>query len=243
MGYLSLPDILDFVGPVPLSILIFVLCLFVASIIDYRCGHWLILRLFRHIINRIFKYFPNWFYYHSVPSRLGGAVIAFLVFVPFTDELIVNVTASYVTLLLLNSVFREPVPLLTISQGVVDDAKKFDTELMNLVDTERCNNQEGDELLKVAVTVKNVGDIKTANLQIRCRVASKKDIVPNAEWQTVNLSEQDRVLDVDDKQVEEFVVNCSPDAGTYYVEVRARPTRHKGILQTRKIKKHVYTDE
>lgn len=85
-----------------------------------------------------------------------AALLAFLVFIPFTSELIVNVTAAYATILLFDSVLGKAAPLLTLSlDGLGFEETDDDNEMRSI---------------QVLATSKNIGSAEVEDLECKYRV-------------------------------------------------------------------------
>lgn len=186
------------------------------------------LRIELIITNKFFSYFPHWFYIHSVLTRFLAAGFAFVIFIPLTDEWIVNVTAAYATLLLLDSILTSA-PLLRIkrSRDGISENREFDSELFD--------GDADEPVFEETITIENIGGKKARNPQIWYHVTdSSGERIKSGEIRhNSGVEKGDKIF----KDIPIAGADKTDEKQAYYVKIKAQPDRQSGFLQTRNIKK------
>ncbi|SDM96036.1 hypothetical protein SAMN05192554_110127 [Haloarchaeobius iranensis] len=212
--------------------LLLLTCLFVSIMVMwvlYRRGCPTAVKITGFIINRVYLVWPSFPYSHSTWVIGFMSVFSFIVFLPFTNRLVVNVTAVYATILFLEGTLRKKVPLLSVQFGENPSwSKEEDTDLVN---------RDDDYVLKQQVTLRNSGDADADKVTMKCRVVSSESGITQ-DWERVEFGgdESFTLESGGEKKTELFLDSFdNHEKKNYLIEVRAKPNVRQGDLAIRKI--------
>ncbi|SDQ62693.1 hypothetical protein [Natronobacterium texcoconense] len=196
----------------------------------YKNGWPLAIRFIGWFYNRFYAYWPVFPYSHTSWVIGGASLMAFVVFLPFTDDLIVNVTAFYATILFLEGTLRKEVPILSVEFNQNPPwSKESDT---NLVD------REDDEfVVKQRIRLENFGDASADNLTVMCRAVCPDSGVTR-DWKRVEFGDDEAPrLEPNDSQHTEVVLDSFDEytGQQYLTEVKIKPNVRQGHLAIRKL--------
>lgn len=193
----------------------------------YLWGNPAVIKLIAPMINWFSHRWPTKAYIHSTLATAIASVVSFFGFIPFTKELIVNVTAVYATILFLNGPLNRPTPLLDIE---FKDTPKSKAHRTSLVD-----DDSDDTVFKQKIKVENKGDAAAENIQLSYRVIYV-DSGEAGSWRddggpdTTHLTKdgdfnQDLYLDTLEENDSEH---------EYIIEVKIQPSVREGHLRVRR---------
>ncbi|WP_440007694.1 hypothetical protein [Halomicrococcus sp. SG-WS-1] len=172
---------------------------------------------------------PTFVFIHTTWVIFIAGILSFIAFLPFTNKLIVNVTAVYATILFLEGTLRTKVPLL--------DVKFQENPPWSLeTDTELIDAPESRFVVKQKITVENFGDDIADNLSVECRAICPGEGITR-EWQQVNFGDDDAptIQDNDRKETELVLDTFNEYTGQEYLtEIKAKPNVRQGHLTIRK---------
>lgn len=210
-------------GLTVLSILILAIFL-----IYYQKGTPWVVRVTGEVYNRFHRVWPTFVFVHTSWAILITSAFVYVVFIPYTNRLIVNVTAVYATVLFLQSSLRTEVPLLRAN---FKDNPPWSIE----EDTILVEKPNDDYVIKQELTIENVGDAAADNLIVKCRAVCPSRGVTK-EWEQVEFGDEEAPSVPKNDNVRTEVVLDSFDeyhGQVYYTEVRAKPNVRQGHLTTR----------
>lgn len=195
----------------------------------YLKGYSNVIKKIGPLYDRFYGVWPSFLFVHTSWVIAFGAFLVGLVFLPFTDRLIVNVTAAYATVLFLQGSLRTKVPLLNIE---FQDNPPWSTE----DNTELIDRPESEFVVKQKITVENFGDAPADNLYVKCRVVCPGKGITR-EWEQVTFGDDDRPSVQSDEDVEtELVLDTFDEykGQEYLVEIKAKPNVRQGHLTLRR---------
>lgn len=191
----------------------------------YQKGSPRMVRLTGELYNRFYRVWPTFVFVHTSWAILIASAFVYIVFIRYTNRLIVNVTAVYATVLFLQSSLRTEVPLLRAEfKNNPPWSKEEDTILVDKPDD--------DYVIKQELTVENVGDAAADNLTVECRAVCPSRGVTK-EWEQVEFGDEGAPSVPKNDSVRTEIVLDSFDeynGQVYYTEVRAKPNIRQGHL-------------
>lgn len=194
----------------------------------YQKGSPRVVRVTGEVYNRFHRVWPAFAFVHTSWAILIVSAFVYVAFIPYTNRLIVNVTAVYATVLFLQSSLRTEVPLLRAEfKNNPPWSKEEDTTLIAKPDD--------DYVIKQELTIENVGDAAADNLTVKCRAVCPSRGVTK-EWEQVEFGDEEAPSIPKNDSVRTEVVLDSFDeynGQVYYTEVRAKPNVRQGHLTTR----------
>lgn len=194
----------------------------------YQWGSPRVVRVTGGVYNSFHRVWPTFVFVHTSWAILIASAFVYVAFIPYTDRLIVNVTAVYATVLFLQSSLRREVPLLKTK---FKDNPPWSRE----EDTTLVDRPNDDYVIKQELTIENVGDAAADNLTVKCRAVCPSRGVTR-EWEEVEFGDEEAPSVPKKDSVRTEVVLDSFDeynGQVYYTEVRAKPNVRQGHLTTR----------
>ncbi|MBX0288695.1 hypothetical protein EGH22_20400 [Halomicroarcula sp. F28] len=194
----------------------------------YKQGSPWFVRVSGEIYHRFHRVWPAFVFVHTSWAILIASALVYVAFIPYTDRLIVNVTAVYATVLFLQSSLRKEVPLL---KAEFKDSPPWSKE----EDTALVDSPDDKYVIKQELTIKNVGDAAADNLTVKCRAVCPSKGVTK-EWERVKFGDEKAPsVPKNDSVRTEVVLDSFDDYNgqVYYTEVRAKPNVRQGHLTTR----------
>ena len=194
----------------------------------YIAGYPDTIKLVSLIYQQIYRVWPAFIFIHTTWVIASASIISFIIFLPFTDKLIVNITAVYATILFLEGSLRKKVPLLDVS---FQDNPPWSME----TDTDLIDDPDSQYVVKQKITVENFGDDTADNINVMCRaICPGKGIT--REWKRVTFGNDDApVIGPNEEKETELVLDTFDDYSgqEYLTEVKAKPNVRQGHLAIR----------
>jgi hypothetical protein len=194
----------------------------------YRIGSPTVVKTIAMGYNRFYRIWPAWPFIHPTWTIAIGSLIAFTAFLPMTNELIVNVTAVYATILLIDRALQNKVPLLKVTfQENPPQSLATDTDLID--------NPDCQYVIKQKITIENFGDKRADNLSVKCRAISLTDSITR-EWKQVTFDgDSNTSIPKDSSREVEFIIDSFDEytGQEYLIEIKAKPSVRQGNLAIR----------
>ena len=189
---------------------------------SYSNGKLFIVNVISRVVNWLSSVYPKQVYVHSTIVTAGAAVVAYLIFLPLTNELVVNITAVYATILFFNATLNNPVPLLDIN---FKNNPKSVASASDLVSDE-VNGQAIKQLLRI----ENHGDTTAESIQLQYRVLERGAVL--RKWDSITVDKPN--LPPDDFFDQEILLDTLSESSekqkSYTVEIRVKPSVREGHL-------------
>jgi hypothetical protein len=195
----------------------------------YRRGIKPVVRVYSILINPVFAIWPQWPYRHATWTVGILSSFAFIAFIPLTDQLIVNVTAVYATILFLQESLRNEVPLLDVEFVRSTTTLEYDTSIVD-------GDGDGD-VIKQLLKIENYGDLEADNIQLKSRSINEQGKI-TSDWSSNKISwDNGNQLEPNSETQCEIYVDTvdNYDNQVYLTEVRLKPNVRLGHLIVRKI--------
>lgn len=182
-------------------------------------------------------FWPKWPYTRTTPVVAVVSTLIALVFVPFTDDLIVNLTAFYATILLLQEPFTKEEPLLTVEES--ETYGQTSASSSDFVDDDRSGT-----VINITLEIKNYGGSQASDPQLKFRIIGTQE-----KWKNWFNYQDDRgrigeigvnnprkiKLPIDVIEEDSEKQNHLEDLSDYLIEIKVIPSRPKGYLRSRKV--------
>jgi len=213
-----------------LAILLFLSGLLILGIIlTYRRGWKQSIWVYSIFLNRIYSFWPRWPFTHATATIGVASTLAFIAFIPLTNELIVNVTAVYATILFFQESLRKKVPLLNLEFIRPTSTREYDTTIVE--------GEGDDDVVKQLIKITNSGDLEADNIQVKSRSVNEQNEI-TSDWSQSNVSweSENRLPPNDETQCEIYVDTVDKfDNQEYLTEIKMKPNIRSEHLAVRKI--------